>query len=158
MSKREQDQPTNPASVPSAQELRMIMLEKQMAELERQEKIRKSKEKQHTDFLHDFLEGQVTEKERAMIRRLVMTAVAQGKEEVLVYSFPSELCSDGGRAINNAEPNWPATLQGKAKELYDRFKENVQPQGYKLKASILNFPKGMPGDVGFHLSWGDDGI
>ena len=73
--------------------------------------------------------------------------------EAMVYSFPSDLCTDGGRAINNSDPDWPDTLQGKAKEMYDTFKARIQPQGYKLKAMIINFPGGVPGDVGFFLNW-----
>ena len=49
--------------------------------------------------------------------------------------------------------HWPETLQGKAKELYDRYTEVARPQGYRLKAMIINFPGGLPGDVGFFLSW-----
>ena len=88
-----------------------------------------------------------------MIRRLVKIAVEKGQMEAMVYSFPSDLCTDGGRAINNSDPNWPETLQGKAKEMYDAFKARIQPQGYKLKAMIINFPGGIPGDVGFFLNW-----
>ncbi len=88
-----------------------------------------------------------------MIRTAIMSAVGQGKMETLVYSFPSSLCTDRGRAINNGERDWPETLQGKAKELYDRYTEVARPQGYRLKAMIINFPGGMPGDVGFFLSW-----
>ena len=57
-----------------------------------------------------------------MVRRLVMNAVKDGKMEAMVYSFPSDLCTDSGRAINNSDPNWPETLQGKAKEFYDRYR------------------------------------
>ena len=39
---------------------------------------------------------------RAMILRLVMNAVKQGKFEALVYTVPSELCTDGGRAAISA--------------------------------------------------------
>ena len=62
--------------------------------------------------------------------------------EALVYSFPSDLCTDGGRAINKAEPDWPETLQGKAREMSEAFKARGQPQGYRLKAMIINFPGG----------------
>ena len=41
--------------------------------------------------------------------------------EAMVYSFPSDLCTDSGRAINNYDPNWPETLQGKAKEFFERY-------------------------------------
>ena len=47
-------------------------------------------------------------------------------------------------------------MQGKAKELYDRYLAVAKPQGFKLKATIINFPGGMPGDVGFFLNWAPD--
>ena len=95
----------------------------------------------------------MSDDEIAMVRRLVMNAVKNGKYEALVYSFPSELCTDSGRAINSADPQWTETLQGKAKQFYERYLKFAKPQGYKLKAMIINFPGGMPGDVGFFLSW-----
>ena len=88
-----------------------------------------------------------------MVRRLVMNAVKDGKMEAMVYSFPSDLCTDSGRAINNNAPNWPETLQGKAREIYDRYEERMKPQGYRLKAMVINFPGGVPGDIGFFLNW-----
>ena len=146
--------PTDPTtSIPSAEQLRMKLLEEQMKEMERQDKARASAQKELAAFTDDFLKSHISDDERAMIRRLVKNAVEKGQLEALVYSFPSDLCTDGGRAINNSDPNWPETLQGKAKEMYDAFKARIQPQGYKLKAMIINFPGGIPGDVGFFLNW-----
>ena len=80
-------------------------------------------------------------------------AVRHGDLQTLIYSFPSALCLDEGRAINNARADWPDTLQGKAREIYDTFERHARPLGYRLHASIINFPDGIPGDVGFFLSW-----
>ena len=146
--------PTDPTtSIPSAEQLRMKLLEEQMKEMERQDKARAAAQKELSAFTDDFLKRHISDDERAMIRRLVKNAAEKGQLEALVYSFPSDLCTDGGRAINNSDPNWPETLQGKAKEMYDAFKARIQPQGYKLKAMIINFPGGIPGDVGFFLNW-----
>ena len=78
---------------------------------------------------------------------------ATAKNLVVGYSFPSELCSDRGRAINSNDPDWPETLQGKAKQFYERYLTYGKPQGFKLKAMVINFPGGMPGDIGFYLNW-----
>ena len=43
-----------------------------------------------TKFTDSFLKDQVSEDEIAMVRRLVMNAVKNGKYEALVYSFPSD--------------------------------------------------------------------
>ena len=49
--------------------------------------------------------------------------------------------------------DWPTTLLGEAKQFYERFQKFGKPQGFKLKAMIVTFPGGIPGDVGFFLSW-----
>ena len=94
-------------------------------------KARQEKGKEHEEFAKTFLTEGVTEAERDKIQRLVRTAVELGKTEALVYSFSSDLCSDGGRAINNAAPDWPDTLQGKARKLYDRYQQAIKQRGYK---------------------------
>ena len=141
------------AAPPSADQLRMMLLDEQMAEMKKQEVQRAAAQQKLMAFTDDFLKGQVTDEEIAKIRRLVMNAVKEGKLEALVYSFPSELCSDSGRAINSGDSEWTETLRGKAKQFYDRFQKFGKPQGFKLKAMIVNFPGGIPGDVGFFLSW-----
>jgi len=100
--------------------------------------------------------AQATDDEIAKVRRLVMNAVKEGKLEALVYTFPSDLCTDSGRAINSGDPQWPETLRGKARQFYERFLKFGKPQGFKLKAMIVNFPGGIPGDVGLLLNWAPD--
>ena len=149
-----QDNTAKPANaVPSADDLRMEVLEKQMAEIDRRLKAKEAEQKKLDAAAAEFLSGHVTDRERQMIRTIVMSAVQDGKYEAMVYSFPSKLCTDQGRAINNLDPRWPDTLQGKARELYDGFMANLQPKGYRLKAMIIDFPGGMPGNVGFFLNW-----
>ena len=140
-------------AVPSAKDLRMQILQKQLDEMNEKQKAHSVEEAKRIEFAEAFLKEDVTEEERVLIRRLVRTAVASGQFEVMVYSFPSRLTTDNGRAINNNDPSWPETLQGKARQIYDRYKSAVQPQGYALKAMIVSFPDGMPGDVGFFLNW-----
>lgn len=142
----------------SANDLRMAILKKEMEEIEKAEKAKTDQEKRLKDFADSFMHDHISDDERAMIQKLVMSAVQNGKFEALVYSFPSDLCSDSGRAINNRLPHWPETLQGKAKELYDRYVAVAKPQGFKLKAAIISFPGGMPGDVGFFLNWAPEQV
>lgn len=150
------DKKPTPAAVPNAADLRMAMISKEMAELDKFEKQKAIRDAQLHEFTESFLTELVSDNERAMIKKLVMNAVANGKYEALVYSFSSDLCTDSGRAINSRLPNWPETLQGKAKQLYDRYTQYAKPQGFKLKAAIINFPDGMPGDVGFFLNWASE--
>lgn len=88
------------------------------------------------------------------LNRAINAAVERGQNEIMVLRFPAAWLSDKGRAINNFEADWPATLTGRAKAAYEEvFKKELEPMGYKLKAQILNFPGGMPGEVGVYLSW-----
>lgn len=137
----------------SAEELRMSILRKEMERMDEARNARDAEEKKHEAFAQDFLHHHVSDEEIAMVRRLVANAVKDGKFEAMVYSFPSDLCTDQGRAINNSDPRWPETLQGKAKEFFDRYEELGRPQGYKLRAMVINFPGGIPGDIGLFLNW-----
>ena len=144
----------DPAAMPmSAEALRMSILRKEMEKMEEERKARQVEEQKLSQFTEDFLRQHVTEEEIAMVRRLVANAVKDGQFEAMVYSFPSDLCTDSGRAINNGEPDWPGTLRGKAKEFFERYEQVGKPQGYKLKAMVINFPGGIPGDIGLFLNW-----
>jgi hypothetical protein len=68
--------------------------------------------------------------------------------------FPSQLCSDGGRAINAPDPDWPKTLRGEAAELYLRWERELRPRHLHIAARVLEFPGGVPGDIGLFLCWG----
>lgn len=137
----------------SAEALRMSMLQQEMDKMKKEREARETEEERLQKFTADFLHEHVNEQEIAMVRSLVANAVRDGKMEAMVYSFPSDLCTDSGRAINNADPKWHETLQGKAKEFFDRYQTLAKPQGYRLKAMVINYPGGMPGDIGFYLNW-----
>lgn len=131
----------------------MRLLEQQMQEMEKERKLQDLKQQELMTFTDEFMHQSVTPEEIAMVRNLVGNAVRNGKFEAMVYSFPSDLCTDSGRAINSGDKDWPQTLQGKAKEFFERYQRFGKPQGYKLKATIINFPGGVPGDVGLFLNW-----
>jgi hypothetical protein len=82
-------------------------------------------------------------------------AAELGAKEFLLLRFPSGLCSDGGREINAPLPEWPKTLRGEAAEIYLRWERDLKPRGFHLAARVLDFPGGMPGDVGLFLVWGE---
>jgi hypothetical protein len=85
--------------------------------------------------------------------RIIQRAVDNGSTEVFVGRFPNSLCTDHGRAINQAEPGWEETLTGLPKELYDFWAKYLRPRGYRLRVQIIDFPNGFPGDIGVTLSW-----
>ena len=88
-----------------------------------------------------------------LITTLVDRAADQGQTEVQVYRFPNELCTDRGRAINNFEEGWEKTLTARPKEAYEFWHDRLRPLGFGLKAEVLEYPGGMPGDIGFSLTW-----
>jgi hypothetical protein len=63
------------------------------------------------------------------------------------------MCTDRGRRINNSEAGWEQTLEGRPKLGYEFWRERLQPLGFGLKAEVLEYPGGMPGDIGFILTW-----
>ena len=87
------------------------------------------------------------------VAAIIERAVSNGLTEVQVYRFPNDLCTDRGRAINQQEPGWETTLTGLPKEMYEFWERQLRPRGYKLKCQIVDFPGGMPGDVGITLKW-----
>jgi hypothetical protein len=96
----------------------------------------------------------VSEEERMKrAAAIIERAAANGFTEVEVYRFPNVLCTDHGRAINQQEPGWETTLTGLPKELYEFWDRQLRPLGYKLRVQIVDFPGGMPGDVGITLKW-----
>jgi hypothetical protein len=86
--------------------------------------------------------------------RIIERAASNGLTEVQVFRFPNQLCSDRGRAINQQEAGWEKTLTGVPKEIFELWHRHFRDRGYKLRVQIIDFPGGMPGDVGMTLSWG----
>jgi hypothetical protein len=80
-------------------------------------------------------------------------AAENGQIEYQLLRFPSEVCIDGGRAINVTEVGWPGTLRGEPAELYLRWERELKPLGFRLSARVLEFPGGKPGDIGLFLAW-----
>jgi molybdopterin-biosynthesis enzyme MoeA-like protein len=87
------------------------------------------------------------------VAAIIERAVSNGLTEVQVYRFPNALCTDHGRAINQQEPGWETTLTGLPKEMYEFWERQLRPHGYKIRVQIVDFPGGMPGDVGITLKW-----
>jgi hypothetical protein len=53
------------------------------------------------------------------------------------------------------EPEWPATMRGEPADLYLRWDRDLKSSGFHLTARVLDYPDGMPGDIGLVLGWGD---
>ena len=81
-------------------------------------------------------------------------AAERGEHRYLALRFPSEVCTDGGRSINSAQPGWGTTLRGEAADLFHFWEEKLHPLGFGLNAEVLDFPGGKPGDIGLTFNWG----
>lgn len=102
-----------------------------------------------------FLEATLAPDTLDRIVRLVARAAAAGDMVADVFRFPSEYCTDGGRAVNNEEADWPATLQGLALAHFDLLDREFLPLGYHIGAQVVTWPMLMPGDVSLFLAWRD---
>lgn len=142
----------------SASELRNYMVETMMAKASKDSG--SSAEKARQDLIRSLMQPvPVTPEKIAEVKKRVLgqlrTAAAKGDKEALVMRFPNALCTDKGRALNNMEKDWPDTLIGRPLQAFEFWRDHLQPQGYGLKAMILDWPEGFPGDVGLFLTWGD---
>jgi hypothetical protein len=143
------------AALPSARDLmeQIALKEAEKATVAMRERTAAENEKQA--LLEKFSKPSgVSDQERleraiAIIKR----AANNGRTEVEVTRFPNILCTDRGRAINQQEPGWEETLTGLPRELFEFWRKYLRPQGYKLRVQIVEFPGGIPGDVGMTLSW-----
>jgi len=104
------------------------------------------------EMARTFLHDESPEDGLAAVRTRVVAAMERGEFEAEIMRFPSALCSDGGRAINNALENREQTLPGRAAAPHARWREHGRPAGCHPRAAIVNYPDGMPGDVGLVLS------
>ena len=56
------------------------------------------------------------------------------------------------------EPEWLATLPAGVRQVHGYWKDNLKAGGFKFEARIINYPGGMPGDVGLFFAWPKDSL
>ena len=120
---------------------------------EKREEQRDAAAEEREERVKELSERHIDDAHWSDLMRLAREAAKAGNEEFQLLRFPSQLCSDGGRAINANEEGWEKSLRGEAKELYQRWKKKLKPHGFRLTARILDFPDGFPGDAGLCLTW-----
>jgi hypothetical protein len=136
-----------------------------------EEQLQRRKEEELTEFRNRLENFQLTDKviESGLYR--IRRAFERGETELMISSFPSSFCTDGGRAIGNAgappinklskeelaaqadSPEWLATLPAGVRKVFDYWKTNLKPGGFGFSARIIDYPGGMPGDVGIFFGW-----
>jgi len=144
---------------------------KRRAEQEAEEQLKQRKEEEEAEFKRRLDDFQLTETNMKGALDRIRRAFDKGDTELMLTSFPASFCTDGGRAINNADvppinkpasrapdadPEWLATTPKGVKVVYDFWKQNLRPGGFKFGARVISYPGGMPGEVGLFLSWPKD--
>ena len=146
---------TNPISGQplNVKDLKRIADEKETAKLQEILAHRKKEEEEEKRARQDFMEREIRPDGIERFNGWVRRAAEQGRSEIEILRFPSQYCTDHGRAINNLEEGWPETLTGAARRVYDAYVQHLQAQGYKIRAQILNYPDGGLGEVGIYIGW-----
>jgi len=134
-------------------DLKQISSDAEMAKMDEERRAQKKKEEQQSELREAFMSREIHSEAIIRINKAVRIAAERGHQQVEVITFPCTFCSDGGRRINIADPEWPGTLEGFAKKAYDFYAKELRHLGYKLHAEIISFPGGMPGEVGLYLKW-----
>ncbi|HEX2943625.1 MAG TPA: hypothetical protein VHO91_21395 [Rhodopila sp.] len=146
-------------------------------EREAEEQLARRKDEEHAAFKKRLETFQLTPEHIETVKQRIRRAFERGETELMFASFPSDFCTDGGRAINNAgtppivapseaekkrlqdaDPEWLATLPAGARPVYEFWKTKMKPAGFHLSVRIINYPGGKPGDVGMFFSWPKDAL
>jgi len=155
----DQIQPAEPAREPDETALMAADFRELMSDHEHQERLhrqehRRAAAEERRLRVSELINHHISDENWRGLVHQARQAAQRGEKEFLLLRFPTQLCSDAGRAVNVGELNWPATLRGEAAEIYLRWERDLKPHGFGLHARVLEFPGGMPGDIGLFLSWG----
>ncbi len=135
------------------EDLLEISSDAEMAKMEEERQAKRKREAHEVELRDAFMARDVHPEVFDRINKAVRIAAEQGSHQLQVMTFPCSFCSDGGRRINIADPEWPSTLEGFAGKAYDFYVKELRPLGYKLHAEIISFPGGMPGEAALILKW-----
>jgi hypothetical protein len=135
------------------EDLRKISDDQDMARARKTLERMKVEEDERAGLREIFMSKDVHPQAKKRINDAVQRAAQQGQRQLLAVTFPASYCNDQGRRINNMDPDWPSSLEGFAKKAYEYYMAELKPLGFKLNAQILDYPGGMPGDIGLYLRW-----
>lgn len=137
----------------SAQDLHKAMTERRSAERAKAEASEHELAKAQAEQVKRLKEPEITAERLDNFMKRVQQAADHGETRILILRFPSDLCTDSGRAINNAQAGWEETLVGVPRQIYEVWLEKLKPRGFALHAEVLDFPHDMPGDIGLFCRW-----
>jgi hypothetical protein len=135
------------------QDLNEIIGDAEMKKMDEERQRKQKKEQEVRELREAFMERDIHPEVMDRLNKVIRIAAEQGLKEVQVITFPASFCTDGGRRINNMLPDWPDSLEGFAKRAYEFYQKELRPLGYKLHAQVIDFPGGVPGEIGLFLKW-----
>jgi hypothetical protein len=134
-------------------DLNEIIGDAEMKKMDEERQRKQKKEQEVRELREAFMERDIHPEVMDRLNKVIRIAAEQGLKEVQVITFPASFCTDGGRRINNMLPDWPDSLEGFAKRAYEFYQKELRPLGYKLHAQVIDFPGGVPGEIGLFLKW-----
>jgi hypothetical protein len=142
-------------NVPDANTLRTRLALREAERAAAAERERNAAEAAHQKWVDALRSPTLPPDAEERLARRIALAIEQGKFEIELFRFPPEITTDRARAINQAEPGWERTLTGLPKIAHDYWAKNLRAKGYTLRAEVVSFPGGMPGDCALYLGWGE---
>ncbi|WP_431305177.1 hypothetical protein [Sediminicoccus sp. BL-A-41-H5] len=106
-------------------------------------------------FADKLMTYRITEEDKQRALTKIRRAFENGEKEAMLIRFPSDLCEDQGRRINNRLDGWQETLPGVLKHVHEWWEKELAPGGFTFGARVLDYPGGMPGDIGLFIGWPD---
>jgi hypothetical protein len=143
------------SAIPDANALRRQIAEREADKAAAEARERMAAESAHLKWVESLRNPKIGPDAEERLAKRIAIAVAQGRLEFEALRFPKDLTTDNARAINQAEPGWEKTLTGLPRVAYDYWASNLRDKGYHLRAEVVTFPGGMPGDCALILSWGE---
>jgi hypothetical protein len=155
MAKKEAAKPEAAAPAAFVRPDDLTKISTSVAEAKATEQAERSKKQAQIDkdLQEAFMGRDVLPGARDRLNVAMRHAAEHGQNEIQVLTFPAKYCNDKGRRINNNEPDWPESLEGFAKKAFDYFERDLKPLGFHLRVQVLDYPGGMPGNVGMYLKW-----
>jgi CBS domain-containing protein len=138
-----------------AADFRRLVIDHEEQEIQHRQEQRRSAAERRRHRVAELIDYHISDESWRGLVHQARLAAERGEKEFMLLRFPSQLCSDSGRAVNVGEADWPATLRGEAAEIYLRWERDLKPHGFRLIARVLDYPHGMPGDIGLFLTWGE---
>lgn len=143
------------SGIPDANALRRQIAEREAEKAAAEARERMAAESAQQKWVDSLRNPVIAPDAEERLARRIATVVAQGRTEFEALRFPKELTTDNARAINQAEPGWENTLTGLPRIAYEYWAKNLRGKGYHLRAEVVTFPGGMPGECALILSWGE---